>query len=76
MELFHVHVIKCLYSEIKCPFNYQKELKEREKDENFPLNADKSFQEKHRFYFQTLLQIQLQMFVHNLEECQFLILCK
>ena len=54
--------------EIKCPFNYRKDLKNWEKDKSFSLNAEKSFKEKHRFYF----QIQLHMFVHDLEECHFL----
>ena len=29
--------------EIKCPFNYRKELKNWEKDESFPSSGDKSF---------------------------------
>ena len=57
---------------IKYPHNYQNELKYWRNDEKFPLNLDGSFKENHPYYF----QIQLQMFIHNLNDGHFLIFCK
>ena len=55
-----------------CPHNYQDELKHWRNDKKFPLNPDGSFKENHSYYF----QIQLQMFIHNLNDGHFLIFCK
>ena len=58
--------------EIKGPHNYQNERKHWSNDERFPLNRDGSFKENHSYY----IQIQLQMFRHNLNDKHFLIFCK
>ena len=58
--------------EIKCPHNYPNELKQWQNDKRFPLNPEGSFKENHPYYF----QIQLQMFIHNLNDGHFLIFCK
>ena len=58
--------------EIKCSHNYQNELKHWRNDKRFPLNPDGSFKDNHSYYF----QIQLQMFIHNLNGRHFLIFCQ
>ena len=67
---FHAHAtMPVRVLEIKCPHNYQNELKH---DKKFYLNPDSSFKENDPYY----LQIQLQMFIHNLNDGHFLIFCK
>ena len=58
--------------EIKCPHNYKNELKHCRNDKRFPLNPDGSLKENHLYYF----RIQMQMFIHNLNNGHFLIFCK
>ena len=57
---------------IKCPHNYQMSLNTGKTTKNFLLNPDGSLKENHPDYF----QIQLQMFMPNLNDSHFLIFCK
>ena len=58
--------------EIKCPHNCKNELKHCRNDKRFPLNPDGSLKENHLYYF----RIQMQMFIHNLNNGHFLIFYK
>ena len=58
--------------ESKCPNNYQNEFKHWRNYKKFPLNFDGNFKENHPYYF----QIQLQMFMHNLNDGHFLIIAQ
>ena len=58
--------------EIRCPHNFQNELKQWRNDKKFHLNPNGSFKENHPYYF----QIQLEMLIQNLNGCHFLIFCK
>ena len=70
-------ILSCTYHndrvlEIKCPHNSQNELKDWQNDKKFPVNPDGSFKQNHQYYF----QIQLPMFIHNLNGDYFLLFCK
>ena len=55
--------------EIKCPYNYQKGLVNRDEDRTFPIDRSNSIKKNHPYYY----QIQLQMSVCKLSKIDFFI---
>ena len=57
--------------EIKCPFTYKDSMANWQQDSNFPIKEDGEMKKKHNYYF----QVQLQMFLHDVQKGDFLVYC-
>ena len=55
--------------EIKCPYKYCNGFEGWQNDKDFPLAPNKALRKSHRYFY----QVQLQMFIYDVQSCNFLV---